>query len=159
MTVLADIRDLEAGASYPGGVLRGRETALILFAAGFLGKQDAYWVADAGLVGTCVDRDGHLLEQMRRMYPADWQFVQADVYEWATRRFRRWDIVSLDCPSDQFQRCADLLEVWCDIAQHAVILGTGVTTTFMVPEGWAVTDVRKRSDFVGGVYWTVLERA
>jgi hypothetical protein len=44
------------------------------------------------------------------------------------------------------------------MARKAVILGTGVGTEVSAPDGWHVSDVRKRSDYDGGVYWTVLER-
>lgn len=157
MTTLAEVRDLHAGVSYPGWVLRGREDALVLFAAAWMGRQDAFWVHDAGLVGTCVDHDGAKLAEMQALYPDTWEFIQADVYEYGAIVQRQWDVVSLDCPSDQFQRCADHVQLWCDLARYAVVLGTGLGTVVEVPDGWAVTDVRKRSDFVGGVWWTVLE--
>lgn len=153
------IRDLHAGASYPGALLRGREDALVLFAAAWLGRQDAFWVAEAGLVGTCVDRDGELLAEMEWVYPSGWRFVEGDCYEFAEKTDEQWDVVSLDCPSDQFQLCADNLQLWCDISRFAVILGTGVGTKVEEPDGWRITDTRKRSDFLGGVWWTCLEPA
>lgn len=159
MTTLEDIRDLDAGAAFPGALLRGRKDALVLFAAGFLGKQDALWVAEAGLTATCVDTDAKLLRTMEGMYPSGWEFVEADAYTFAETTDRQWDVVSLDCPSNQFQRCADHAPTWCRIAKHAVILGTGLHTLVKAPAGWKVTDHRKRSNYLGGVWWTNLERA
>lgn len=162
MTVLADIRDLEAGAAYPGQLLEGCKTALVLFAAGFLGKQDAYWIAEAGLRALCVDSDGHKLEDMREMYPGDWAFDRGDVFDIARDAKKvgfQFDVVSLDPWTHDFQRCADSLDLWCSLARRAVILGTGHSTVVTVPEGWRITEVRKRSDYDGGVYWTCLEPA
>lgn len=154
---LDSIRDLEAGVSYPGSLLRGRTDALVMFAAAWLGRQDAVWVAEAGLTATCVDNDGDRLEEMRALYPDDWQFVNADVYEFGATVDRQWDVVSLDCPSGHFDRCAEHVQLWCDLARYAVILGTGFGTKVDVPDGWAVTDLRKRSTYMGGVWWTCLE--
>lgn len=162
MTAVAtidDIRDLHSGASYPGHLIRGRVDALVLFAAAWLGRQDAYWIYDAGLKATCVDRDQEKLDEMKALYPDTWEFVNGDVYDFAENTWDTWDVVSLDCPSDQFQKCADKLQLWCDLAHEAVILGTGVGTYYRVPDGWKVSDVRKRSTYLGGVYWTCLEPA
>jgi hypothetical protein len=38
-------------------------------------------------------------------------------------------------------------------------LGTGSELEVRPPPGWVLTDVRRRSDFKGGVYWAVVERA
>lgn len=154
---LADVRDLPSGVSYPNLARLGSETALILFAAQWLGKQDAVWIADAGLQGTCVDVQPDKLRQMEAIYPDGWEFVCADVFPFTERTDRSWDVVSIDCPSNMFQECADLIERWCSLARDAVILGTGVGTMVTAPDGWAVSEVRKRSDYDGGVYWTVLE--
>lgn len=154
---LDDLRDLDAGAAYPGFVLDGAETALVLFAAGFLGRQDAYWIADAGLRARCVDEDAEKLAEMRDLYPADWSWRAADVWSWSDPKV--YDVVSLDPWTQDFQRCADMVGKWCSLARRAVVLGTGVTTTVLAPTGWQVTDARKRSDYDGGVFWTVLEPA
>jgi hypothetical protein len=158
---LDEIRDLHAGASFPGEALADSETALVLFAAAWHGRQDAYWVAQAGLRATCVDLDRGRLEEMRAMYPDDWDFVQDDVYAFGIEsdvNERRWDVVSLDPFTNQFDRCAQMLPTWCKLASNVVILGMD-DRQLEVPEGWRITDRRKRSDYNGGVYWVVLERA
>jgi len=161
VTELAEIRDLDAGSVYPGHRLQGCETALVMFAAGFLGKQDAYWIADAGLKATCVDADAAKVQEMQGMYPDDWDFVIGDVYDFAERHAGRWtwDVVSLDPWTQDFDRCAAQLATFCWLANRLVVIGTGVGTTLRVPLGWAVTEVVKRSDYRGGVYWTCLEPA
>lgn len=157
---LEEIRDEEAGASYPCDVLAGCRTALVVFAAGFFGRQDAYWVAEANLRATCIDVDADRLDAMAAVYPTGWDFLEADAYVWAPRQTGRWDVVSVDCPTGHFERCADLLPTWCRLAGHAVVLGTGPNhETLVIPEGWRLAEVRRRSNYVvGGVWWAVLER-
>ena len=141
--------------SFPHSVLAGCETALCVFAAGFLGRQDAFWVADAGLRATVVDSDPMMVKQMRKMYPPSWDWRIIDAYRFATDE--EWDVVTLDPWTNQFQLCADHLPAWCRMARHAVVLGTGIDTDVVAPPGWEITDVRQRSDYDGGVFWTVLE--
>lgn len=141
---------------YPTEILERCETALVLFAAAFLGEQDAVWIEEAGLVATCVDNDAERLDEMLRLYPEDWTFVSGDAYEFA-RRGGRWDLVSVDCPSgDSFDRCADLLDLWCSLARVAVVLGTSPGRRLVAPDGWRVARTIRRSPIAN---WTVLERA
>ena len=157
---LDDIRDLHSGVTYPGHLMEGCETALLLFCAHWHGRQDAYWIADAGLVGTCVDVDGEKLAEMQAIYPAGWHYVEADVFEFpVTNRGQQWDVVSLDPWTNQFNSCALHIDLWCSLARKLVVIGTGHDTKIEPPDGWRITDVRKRSDYNGGVYWTVLEPA
>lgn len=149
---------VEEDQNFPHAALEGCETALILFASGFLGDNDARWIRDAGLVATCVDTNEEKLYAMAAMFPPSWEFVARDAYDvsWIDKQF---DVVSLDPWTNEFQACADNLEAWCGLARHRVIIGTGHDTTFVAPAGWRVTNVRKRSDYAGGVFWTLLERA
>jgi len=160
MQTLADVRTAADESLYPRHVLQGCETALVVFAAAFMGRQDAVWVAEAGLTATCVDHDARLLRRMERMYPAGWEFVCGDAYEFAEESGGQWDVVSVDCPTGQFERCAALLPTWCDLARRAVVLGTGPEGAGLVPPGgWVLTEWLRRSDFVeGGVYWAVIAR-
>jgi hypothetical protein len=155
----ADVRDPEGDPSYPVALLEGCETALVLFAAAFWGRQDAAHIADAGLTATCVDLDRQKLDEMRRVYPDDWTFVDSDAFEYAKKRNVPFDIVSLDPFTNLMARCADELPLWCSLATRAVILGSGSETWLRAPDGWDITDTRHRSDFNGGIFWTVLEPA
>ena len=155
------IRD-EAGRDlYPLRALEGCETALVLFAAGFHGRQDAYWIAEAGILGTCVDHDADKLGEMAAVYPPGWTFVPADVYEYAEATGEMWDVVSIDCPSNHFERCAALVPLWCDLARSAVIVGASLDSWRKLnpPVGWQASELRLRSSFQGGTYWAVLEAA
>lgn len=162
MVTLDAVRESSRADLYPRHALLGCEDALVLFAAAFHGAQDAVWIADAGLTATCVDIDQFKLMQMEDAYPDEWSFVCADAFEYTTGAAidakRQWDVVSVDCPSNLFDRCAELVPLWCLLARRAVILGTGIHTDVVPPTGWQITERRSRSNFQGGVYWTVLER-
>lgn len=155
---LAEIHDHAAGEAFPRDAIFGCESALVLFAAAFHGRQDAYWIHQAGMHATCVDTDARKLGEMVLAYPKGWEYVVGDAFEYAKLTKRRYDVVTVDCPTNLFQTCANLLPTWCEIARELVILGTGADTTVEPPEHWHVADMRPRSTFRGGVFWTVLER-
>lgn len=156
---LAEVGREAEPALYPRRVLAGCETALILFASGFWGRQDGFWVADAGLRATCIDVDADRLDEMAALYPTDWYFVEADAYAWAPTASGRWDVVSADCPTGHFDRCAEMLPVFCRLAKRAVVVGAGPDRDAIVaPDGWEMTEFLWRSNYVrGGVHWAVLE--
>ena len=161
----ADIENLYCGSVYPNGdTFAGCETALCLFSAEWLGMQDDYWIAQAGLRGTCVDLNGDNLGRMRELYPAAWEFVTDDAYEFAQRAVEagsQWDVVTLDPWTGQFQQCADLLPTWATLARRVVVLGHGHyrLTRPEAPEGWRLAFDIKRSDYKGGIYWLVFTKA
>jgi hypothetical protein len=130
----------------------------MLFCAAWFGRQDAVHIADAGLFATCVDTDEEKLLEMRGLYPDDWTFVCSDAFAFAKQTGGRWDVVSLDPFTDKFQLCAAMLPLWCDLARRVVVLGTGPDVALSIPDGWKLSDLRRRSDFKGGVYWAVLTR-
>lgn len=152
-----DIRSEADGAVYPRHLLAGCHDALVLFAAGFLGRQDAFWIAQADVHGTCVDVRPELVARMERLYPFNWEFVVADVYGFDPGR--KFDLASIDCPSGHFARCAELLPTWCSFARRYVVLGTGPHVAIRPPDGWRLLERRHRSDYAGGVEWAVLEKA
>lgn len=153
-----DIRGRAAANSYPVELLEHCDTALVLFASGFLGAQDGIFIADAGIAATCVDIRENLLDEMAAVYPASWEFVAADAFEYAEACDERFDLVSIDCPSGAFLQCAEALPLWCSLARVAVVLGSGIRAQiFNPPDGWKVTSRITRSRFAGGTFWTVLE--
>lgn len=156
---LDDVRDPDdARDLFPRDVLEGAEMALCLFSAAFWGRQDAYWMAEAGIKTTCVDLDGDKLREMMAVYPKDWAFRQMDAWELHPDKTPvRYDVVSLDPFTDLFQRVADSLPQWCALALQAVILGHGTDTVVVPPEGWQITERIHRSTFSGGVWWSVLQ--
>ena len=156
---LDDVRDPDGDPTYPVHLLDGCETALVLFSAAFWGRQDAWHLAESGLEGTCVDLDWRKLREMAEVYPPDWQFVTADVFDYAHQHEGGWDVVSADPFTNQMDETAAMIDVLCSLADRLVVLGTGRETKVEAPDGWAVTERIKRSAFTGGIYWTVLEPA
>jgi hypothetical protein len=158
VVTLEQVRQGAAARLYPRHVLVGCDDALVLFAAAFYGQQDAVWMADAGITTTCVDTDTVRLEEMRGVYPDGWEFVTADAFEFAVGTDRQWDVVSIDCPSNLFDRCAELLPLWARIARKVVVLGSGENTAAQEPDGWEFIDCVRRSHNYGGTYWRVFGR-
>ena len=156
MTALEALREQGDREAFPTAYLEGLSSALVLFAAAFNGKQDACWIEEAGLTATCLDVSEDAIAKMKPLYPPDWEFVVGNAYEFSSHRW--WDIVTVDCPSGQFDRAATQIGRWCDLARYVVMLGTGTDTVVGAPEDWSVTEVVRRSSYDGGVYWTVLER-
>lgn len=157
MVTLERVRASASPRLFPRYVLNGCHDALVLFAAGFHGAQDAVWIAEAGMQATCVDVNHKMLGEMVLAYPEGWEYVHGDAFVYAENTERRWDVVTVDCPTSLFDRCASRVELWTTLAQRAVVLGTGIGTEVDPPAGWRVTEVLPRSLFQGGVYWTVLE--
>ncbi len=147
--------------NFPVELLKNGDTALVLFAAGFRGIQDAYWIKEAGMNATCVDDDPVKLGEMAPLYPEDWEFVLADAYNFALKgtERRQWDIVTADPFTYDMDKCARFIREWCRLARKAVVIGTKVDTYVEAPDGWKVTSTVKRTDYDGGVYWKTLEPA
>ena len=158
-TTLEDVRDRYGREIFPTWVLDDCKRALILFAAGFHGKQDAFWIAEAGIRATCVDTDVKRLREMIPLYPKTWTFRNMDAYEYARTCAPGYDLVTLDPWSGQMQDVADALPLWCKAAGKTVVLGTLHNTSVEAPDGWGIAERLYRSSNFGGVYWTVLTRA
>jgi hypothetical protein len=143
---------------YPTHLLEGCETGLVLFAAAFLGHNDAIHFAEAGLRCSCVDVDAERLAVMRGLYPDTWAFFEGDAWEWAEkcRGNVTWDAVSCDTwTGDLMERSLVSLDLWCSLARKAVTVTiTDDVKSIDVPEGWW-SSLYPRSDHVS---WLVLER-
>lgn len=155
---VAEVRERGKRDLYPTEILPRCSTALVLFAAAFLGEQEAVWIEEAGMMATCVDNDAERLREMKELYPARWSFVPFDAYDFAKRvksARMQWDLVSVDCPSGAFPKCERLLPLWCSLARVAVVLGTAPGRRVTAPDGWRVSRTIRRSPIAN---WTVLER-
>lgn len=146
---------------YPTHLLEGCETGLVLFAAAFLGHNDAIHFAEAGLETTCVDLDAERLQRaMEPLYPAEWLFFPMDAWNYAECACREgvsWDVVSCDTwTGDLMHRSLDSLDLWCSLARKAVTVTLTVGATYTLPEGWVDSELYERAP---GVYWLVLTRA
>jgi hypothetical protein len=154
--VTLDTIRAQGSAPFPTEALEGSTTALVLFAAAFHGKQDAIHIADAGLTATCVDTDAKRLGEMVLAYPEQWEYVTGDAFEYALITERQWDVVSVDCPTNLFDKCEEWLSVWTMLARRLVVLGTD-DRMLEPPDGWELVEIRYRSGFNGGTYWAVLK--
>ncbi len=151
------IRSEGDGAVFPRDVLYGMEDALVFFAAGFYGRQDAFWIAEAGMRATCIDIRCENLNAMKDVYPSDWEFICRDVWQ-ARYEYPMVDVVTVDCGSQDFERVAAYADRFCALARHFAILGTGENSMLVAPPGFELNRLIKRSDYAGGTYWAVLER-
>lgn len=162
MTVLAAPLDRisRQARPYPADGLPEGGTGLCLFAAAYLGWNDAIHMARKDMAATCVDIDQERLAEMASLYPADWVFACSDAWTFAAAaadRGDQWDVVSVDTyTGDATDRSLRSLELWCSIA------GVMVTATLPArlgcgwcPEGWRVS-LYPRSELAN---WLVLRRA
>lgn len=144
---------------YPTHLLEGCESGLVLFAAAFLGHNDAIHFAEAGIATTCVDVDEARLGEMEDVYPDEWEFRSADAWRFAEAAWlveERWDAVSCDTwTGDLMYRSLGSLETWCALARKLVTVTiTDDVEKVDVPEGWT-SSLYPRSDHVS---WLVLTR-
>lgn len=145
---------------YPTHLLEGCETGLVLFAAAFLGHNDAIHFAKAGLRTTCVDIDAERLREMQVLYPPDWEFVVADAFQYADDAshyaYGPWDAVSVDTfTGDAMRDSLGNLWDWTEIAEKVVTvtITDEALDAYDVPTGWNASLFPRTS----GVYWLVLE--
>lgn len=143
---------------YPVHLLEGHRTGLLLYAAGFLGHNDAVHYALSGLECTAVDTDAERLGEMRRLYEQGWTFVNADAVSYAEAAAEGdvfWDCVSVDpFTGEAMEQALGRLELWCSVARHLVTVGCRRGDSWRVPAGWR-SHLYER---VAGVYWLTLER-
>jgi extradiol dioxygenase family protein len=143
---------------YPTELLEGAETALCMFSAAFLGHNAEIHFAEAGIKTTCVDIDGPRLDEMKQLYPDDWQFVLEDAWQFAERAASvdvKWDIVSVDTfRGNATERSLTTLELWCSIANKAVLATLEIGQTYDTPEGWQADTFQRNRE----VFWLVLTR-
>jgi hypothetical protein len=161
VTVLAPPLDKisEVARPYPADLLPEGGTALALFAAAFLGHNDAIHFARKDLIATCVDIDVERLHEMETLYPSEWMFVDADAWNLAdTARELElsWDVVSVDTfTGEATDRSLASLDLWCSLARQMVTATIVNGQEYDVPEGWRA-HLHPRSSEVS---WLVLQRA
>jgi hypothetical protein len=148
----------EQARPYPADLLAGCESGLVLFAAAFLGHNDAIHFAEAGIITTCIDTDAERLYEMRELYPEQWAFVNTDAWAYAEAARREeltWDVVSADTFTGAMtRRSLDSLELWCSLAEQLVTVTVTNRNSYTVPKGWGF-HLHKRSE---KVFWLVMHR-
>lgn len=162
--------DQEALA-FPREILDGVQSALLLFASGRGGAADGRWVAEAGITNVLlVDWDSHTLDRMSEAAPDGWLSLCDDikVFE-SVERTGRWDHVSADPPSQLAPEILERIPNWLrDASKSATITlyrhcfagepSLDAPELADAPAGWRYTDLIRRSDFRGGIYWLVARR-
>ncbi len=144
--------------AYPGLLLPEGGTALSLFSAGFLGKNDVIHFARKQMQVTCVDVDEDKLWQMAQIYPGAWEYHVADAWEFAEEASgkREWDAVSVDpFMGDAADRVWDSMWLWCSLARSFVTVTVDPKRPIWAPVGW-MGYLYPRSSRAS---WMVLRRA
>lgn len=142
MTVLAHPLDAisKEACPYPADMLTVGGTGLCLFAAGFLGTNDAIHMARKDMTVTCVDTNTVRMAEMEALYPPSWSFVVGDAWNFtsaAASRGTRWDEVSVDTwTGDLTDQSMDTLDLWCSVANHAVTATITKGRAARTPNGW-----------------------
>lgn len=148
---------------YPAALLGRCESGLILFAAAFLGRNDAIHFAEAGVpFVTLVDVDGLRLEEMADLYRGgdDWRFVEMDAWAFAANAREvgaKWDAVSVDTfTGTATDRSLRDLEAWTSIASRVVTATATADAEFEVPVGWKAR-LFDREGAIEAARWLILE--
>ena len=141
---------------YPAYLLPEGGTGLCLFAAAFLGHNDAIHMARAEMTVTLVDISERVME-MAHIYDADYYYGDAWGFaEYNARSGESWDVVSVDTfTGDTERRSLDSLDLWCSLARTAVTVTHSNGSEYVTPDGWTDELFPRSSD----VNWLVLTRA
>lgn len=128
---------------YPTHLLREGETGLCLFAAAFLGINDAIHMARAGMFTTCVDIDGDRLAQMAELYYEGAHPIAGiigDAWSYAEQWQRgkaMFDVVSVDSFTGEIEpRVMASLPLWCSLARRVVTVTHTRGAKYEVPDDW-----------------------
>lgn len=144
---------------FPTHLLKGSQSALIVFAAAFGGRQDAQHIRDAGMTAMCVDSDSEALERMRPNYPNDWLMIDTDAFEFLDKALNRgflFDVVTMDPFTGlTMDKTIEHLPDFCSLATRLVVCGCDGREV-QPPEGWRIKSKTWRSGRQGGIYWVVL---
>jgi hypothetical protein len=149
----------ESASFYPSFVLRHGDTGLCLFAAAFLGINDAIHMARQEMSVTCVDINKERLMEMSALYEkCEWSWHVDDAWEFAgamRAEGAEWDVVSVDTfTGNATDRALQDLDLWCSLARRAVTATVCPGSEYVVPAGWE-SGVLERSEIAS---WLVLTR-
>jgi hypothetical protein len=150
---LDELRKENAKTPFPKFVLRNCDSALMLFCAGFYGKNDCVWVEQANVKDvTAVDTDASKLRVMQELYPPGWKFACADVYRFtvgATSQALKFDLVVADVPLTQFEYSKDWYKSWCWLSDRYVLITAEaeplVSVVGLLPRDWKVKGTIQRT--------------
>lgn len=142
---------------YPADMLNGCDTGLCLFAAAFLGVNDAIHFARHNIQTVCVDLNAERIGQMETIYPQDWEFLVDDAWAFAgaiTGAYT-FDAVSVDSfLGDATDRSLTTLELWCSLASKCVTVTIPAGASPAAPAGWKSYEFPRSTR----ASWLVLQR-
>jgi hypothetical protein len=149
---LKQLREANAHFPFPRYVLQTCDNALMLFCAGFYGKNDCVWVEEAGITNvTAVDIDQDKVNVMKSLYPDEWEFLVEDVYSFtakATSKGLEYTLVVADVPLTQFESSRPWYKHWCLLSTKYVLI-TAEANAFVraghLPRDWKVKAVINRT--------------
>lgn len=145
--------------AYPGLLLPEGGTALSLFSAGFLGRNDVIHFARKSMRIDCVDVDREKMWDMAMIYPQVMTFHVKDAWEFTVEAFesgQKWNVVSVDpFMGDAADKARDTLRAWCSLATDLVTMTVDPKRPLWAPPGW-MAYLFPRSPLAA---WMVLRRA
>ena len=153
---LDDVRK-SANMAYPSDLLNGCDTGLLLFGAGFYGRNDGIHFHDAGLFMTVVDTDSVKVQDMHEMYGAGAWIIE-DVFEYMRHVgiHEYWDVVSVDCPMNLIPRCYGHADQFAASANKLLTITCSAHTDPSgrhIP-GWEWRGLRPRTEQSAWATWT-----
>ena len=111
---------------YPTDILKECKTGLCLFGAGFLGANDCIHMHNAKLNVTVLDIDDKKLKEMEELYPKKWTFLMSNATEWVPNTVNngvlKWDIVSVDAPTNMFEWVRDNFDLIARLANKYLVV-------------------------------------
>lgn len=146
--------------TFPTELLSNDKTGLCLFGAGFLGRNDAIHMRDAGMHATVVDIDEMKMQAMKPLYPVDWDFTTADVWVYAqlaTQFDLTWDVVSVDPPVALLDRAVEDIGLWLSLTDEVLVLTCSTSVEPKMSGDFHVKDSLIRST-IGNTQLLVITR-
>jgi hypothetical protein len=147
--------------AYPADLLPEGGTALALFAAAFLGANDAIHFARKDMYGTCVDIDEKPAKRemaaccTRTAWIVPRMRTRGSIASASRACLGKWDVVSVDTfLGDATERSLASLDLWCSLAPKMVTATISADRTTPSPNGWRA-QIFPRSAVAS---WLVLQR-
>lgn len=160
---LDDVRK-SANTAYPSDLLSGCQTGLLLFGAGFYGRNDGIHFYDAAIDATVVDSDSVKVQDMYGIYVVGdrslerWDWIITDAFEYMRNVgiHEYWDVVSVDCPMNLIPRCYGHADQFAASANKLLTITCSAHTDpsgKRIP-GWEWRGLRPRTEQSAWATWT-----
>lgn len=142
---------------FPIHALRPGHKVLSLFSAAFGGRQDVKYIFEAGVKDClCVDINQFGL----RLMPFPYKYLTDDCFEYINRAYSggfKFDVIVSDHWTNQDPKIHDEYFEKLDSMAHTLILGISQVYLNTLPKPPSGI-LYKRSHYMGGVYWRLIEK-